>query len=51
MDEYGYSRLSSTEEEVSTWRDRTEEEQHGIEVLRDRKSQEQMDITDLSKNN
>ena len=39
MDEYGYCLgCQRTEEEVSTWRDRTEEQQlAGIEVLRDRR--------------
>ena len=39
MDEYGYCLgCQRTEEERSTWRDRTEEEQlAGIEVLRDRR--------------
>jgi len=39
MDEYGYCLgCQRTEEEVSTWRNRTEEEQlAGIEILRDRR--------------
>ena len=39
MDEYGYSLgCQRTEEEVATWRHRTEEQQlAGIEVLRDRR--------------
>ena len=39
MDEYGYCLgCQRTEEEVSTWRHRTEEQQlAGIEVLRDRR--------------
>ena len=38
-DEYGYCLgCQRTEEEVATWRDRTEEQQlAGIEVLRDRR--------------
>ena len=39
MDEYGYClSCQRTAEEVSTWRNRTEEQQlAGIEVLRDRR--------------